>query len=102
MSDAGCRWPVKTLGCSFSIAALVLVGRSRSSTKPAHQRIAILRFENLSADGSADWMGRAFSDIVTTELSGAPGIYPIPATRFHNLDRAMGVRTVSAPGISSE
>ena len=47
-------------------------------------------------------MGRAFSEIVTAELAGAPGIYPIPANRFHSLDRALGVRTVSSPGISSE
>jgi Tfp pilus assembly protein PilF len=47
-------------------------------------------------------MGRAFSDILATELGGAQGIYPIPAIRFHNLDRLLGVRTVSAPGISSE
>ncbi|HMC57842.1 MAG TPA: hypothetical protein VKJ01_01500, partial [Candidatus Solibacter sp.] len=87
---------------SLLLAALILAGCARQPAKPAFEKIAILRFENLSPDNSADWMGRAFSDIVTAELAGAPGIYPIPASRFHNLDRVLGARTVSAPGISSE
>ena len=74
---------------------------SRHAT-PEFQRIAILRFENLGSDPSADWMGRAFSEIITSELAGAPGIYAIPSTRIHNYERAMGARPVSAPGISAE
>ena len=80
---------------------LTLAGCARQPARPV-ERIAILRFENLSADGSADWMGRAFSDILAAELTGAPGLDPIPASRFHNFDRSLGVRTISSPGISSE
>ena len=47
-------------------------------------------------------MGRAFSDILTWELMGAPGFDVIPPSRFHSFDRTLGVRTISAPGISSE
>ena len=71
------------------------------------ERIAILRFENLGADASSDltsddWMGRAFSDIVTSELGGAPGVYAIPAMRIHAVAAGMGARPVGAPGISAE
>lgn len=47
-------------------------------------------------------MGRAFSEVLTVELAGAPGLYPIPAARFHSVDRAFGLLAVSAPGISAE
>jgi len=83
------------------LAALALSGCSRRPA-PEFQRVAILRFENLGSDSSADWMGRAFSEIVTSELAGAPGIYAIPSTRIHNFERAMGARPVSAPGVSAE
>ncbi len=64
--------------------------------------MAILRFENLSADANADWMGRAFAEILATELSGAPGLSVISSGQFHTLDRSLGIRPVSAPGISAE
>src|SRR4029077_16930141 len=64
--------------------------------------IAILRFENLGQDASRDWMGRAFSEVLTTGLSAAPGIYAISASRIHLYDRTLGVRPISAPGISAE
>ena len=88
------------LFCLLLLCAL-LAGCSRRPA-PEFQRIAILRFENLGSDSSADWMGRAFSEIVTSELAAAPGIYAIPSTRIHSYERAMGVRPVSAPGISAE
>jgi Flp pilus assembly protein TadD len=85
------------------LAILVLFGScARQAARPAVDRIAILRFENLSQDNSADWMGRAFSDIVTAELSGAPGIHPLRASLLHGFDRGLGVRPISAPGISAE
>jgi Flp pilus assembly protein TadD len=88
--------------CARSFLVLTLAGCGRQAARPAVERVAILRFENLSPDSSADWMGRAFSDILSAELTGAPGIDSIPANRFHNLDRSLGVRTISSPGISSE
>jgi tetratricopeptide (TPR) repeat protein len=66
------------------------------------QRIAVVRFENLSSNVSGDWMGRAFSEVIAGELAGAPGLYAIPSSRMHNLDRILGARPVAAPGISSE
>ena len=66
------------------------------------ERIAIVRFENLGADASSDWMGRAFSDIVTAELGNTPGIYAIPAVRVHTIETGFGGRPVTVPGISAE
>ena len=91
---------------AFVPAFLVLVAALFPSCSrrpaPEFQRIAILRFENLGADASTDWMGRAFSEIVTSELAAAPAMYAIPSTRIHNFERVMGARPVSAPGISAE
>ena len=44
-------------------------------------------------------MGRAFSEIISAEL---PSALVIPGTRFHALDRTLGPRPISAPGISTE
>jgi tetratricopeptide (TPR) repeat protein len=87
---------------TIAIAALFAFACNRQPARPQTERIAILRFENLSQDTATDWMGRAFSEILTTELSGAPGIYAIPASRMHSFQQALGARPISAPGISAE
>ena len=84
------------------LAALLLAACARQPAGPLVERIAILRFENLGAGVSGDWMGRAFSEVITTELAGAPGVYAIPSSRLHGLDRVFGPRPVSVPGISAE
>jgi tetratricopeptide (TPR) repeat protein len=81
---------------------LLLAACARQPAGPLVERIAILRFENLGAGVSGDWMGRAFSEVITTELAGAPGVYAIPSSRLHGLDRVFGPRPVSVPGISAE
>jgi tetratricopeptide (TPR) repeat protein len=85
----------------LAIIALAGVSCSRPAT-PAPQRLAVLRFENVGADSSLDWMGRAFSEIVTAELAGVPALYAIPSSRLHSLDPVLGPRPISTPGISAE
>src|SRR5262249_7059147 len=65
-------------------------------------RVAVLRFENLSADASDDWMGRALSEIVTSELTGSPGIFALPAIRIHAVQNGLGARPATLPGVSAE
>ena len=72
------------------------------AVRPPITRIAILRFEDLTGDRSSDWMGRAFSEIISSELAAAPGVYAISSTQMHSLERQTGARPISAPGISSE
>ena len=67
---------------SLSVLALFSFSCTRRPAEPRIQRLAILRFENLGADVSTDWMGRALSDIITVELSGVPDVYAIPAARL--------------------
>jgi Tfp pilus assembly protein PilF len=81
---------------------LLLSACARQSPAPRIERIAILRFENLGPAVSDDWMGRAFSEVITEELAGAPGIYAIPSNQMHGLDRVLGPRPISVPGISAE
>ncbi|HUI82376.1 MAG TPA: hypothetical protein VLY24_30845 [Bryobacteraceae bacterium] len=83
-------------------ACLAASSCSRTSSDGGPDRIAILRFENLSSDTSIDWMGRAFSEVITRELAGVPGWYAIPFEKLHRLDQALGSRPLSAPGISAE
>jgi len=83
-------------------ACLATLSCSRRNPGPGIERIAILRFENLSSDPSIDWMGRAFSEIISRELTTAPGLYAIPFERLHSLDASFGNRPLAAPGISAE
>jgi len=83
-------------------ACLVALSCSRPTATPGLERIAILRFENLSLDPSLDWAGRAFSEIITRELMTAPGAYAIPFERLHGSDATFGNRPLAAPGISAE
>ncbi len=85
-----------------ALGAAVLTACSRQPARPAVERIAILRFENLGDDPSADWMGRAFPEIIAAELAGTADVYAIPSARLHGLDALLGPRPVAAPGISGE
>ena len=78
------------------LAAIILTGCARQPRQSGPERIAILRFENLSGDTSADWLGRALSEVVAYEVTAI-----LPA-RLQAMNRAMGARPVSAPGISAE
>ena len=69
---------------------------------PSPERLAVLRLENLSGDASLGWTGRALSEIIAAELSGAGKPRVISSTNLHAFDRVLGVRPVSAPGISAE
>jgi tetratricopeptide (TPR) repeat protein len=61
-----------------------------------------LRFENLGPDASADWMGRALSELVTASLAGSPSVYAIPPSSLRAANGALGPRPVGAPGVSVE
>jgi tetratricopeptide (TPR) repeat protein len=86
----------------LALAALLPAACTRQPPAPRIERIAILRFENLGPGVSDDWMGRAFSEVITAKLAGAPRVYAIPSSQMHGLDRVLGPRPVSAPGISAE
>jgi tetratricopeptide (TPR) repeat protein len=64
--------------------------------------MAVLRLENLSGDASFDWAGRALSEIIASGVSGDGNPRVIPSASIHSLDRVLGVRPISAPGISAE
>jgi len=84
------------------VATLALFGCAKKPAAPAVERIAILRFENLSGDPSLAWMGRAFSEVIAFQLAGTSGMRPINSTRLHSFDALLGARPISAPGISTE
>lgn len=87
---------------ALTIAGLLLIAGCARKQGPGIQRLAVLRFENLGPDSSTDWMGRAFSEVLATELASAPNTYSISSSRLHSLGQALGVRPISAPGISAE
>ena len=84
------------------LLAILLTSCTRQPAGPAVERLAILRFENLSGDASIGWVGRALSEIIAGELSPAGKPRVISAANIHALDRVLGVRPISAPGIYGE
>jgi tetratricopeptide (TPR) repeat protein len=84
------------------VACLAAFACNRQPGRPQATRIAILRFENLGADTGSDWMGRAFSEIITTEMTGSADVDAMPSSRIHSLNQAFGMRSISLPGISAE
>lgn len=92
------------MSCRAALAAvgLLLISCSHPASNRVVERVAILRFENLSGDPSLNWMGRAFAEIVSRDLATGPGVYAIPPSRLQNLDAALGKRPAGTPGVSSE
>jgi tetratricopeptide (TPR) repeat protein len=84
------------------LAFLALAGCGNRAAAPKADRIAVLRFENLSPDGSLSWVGRALSEVVAAQLATAPGVQAISSVQLHSFDRMLGPRPISSPGISSE
>src|ERR1022692_3383288 len=84
------------------LLALLFTGCIRQAAGAPAERLAVLRLENLSGDASIGWAGRALSEIIAVELSGAGKPRVISSTNIHALDRVLGARPISAPGISAE
>ncbi|HXA51958.1 MAG TPA: hypothetical protein VNV86_16695, partial [Candidatus Acidoferrum sp.] len=86
----------------LALAALFLACCASRPAASKTERIAVLRFENLSPDASLSWVGRALSEVVSVQLAGASGLQTISSQRLHSYDRLLGARPVSSPGISTE
>ena len=81
-------------------ATLIL---SNCQRQPAGvQRLAILRFENLTGDDSLNWIGRAVPAVIDAELAGSHVVSVIDFGALHASDRTLGPRPIAAPGISTE
>ena len=92
------RWPWFT-----ALLILSLLAGCSSKSKPAIERIAVLRFENLTADRSLDWMGRAASEIIGDEISASRDVYVMSSAVIHRFDPMLGgARPLAVPGISGE
>lgn len=80
--------------------AAVLCG---SCAKPEFtHRAAVLRFENLSAAPTQDWIGRALSEEIAGQLEGTRHHSVVPFVAIQEVGQALGGRPVAAPGISAE
>lgn len=86
----------------LALAAALLLGSCSRREPQSIQRLAILRFENLTPEPATDWIGRALPEVITAELSGSSTIYAMQSARLHALNQAMGARPIAAPGISAE
>ncbi|MDQ6664460.1 MAG: hypothetical protein M3Z23_08710, partial [Acidobacteriota bacterium] len=87
---------------SWRTLGLLVLLSACSHTPPAVQRVAVLRFENLTPDASLDWMGRAASEAISDEISAGREIYAIPSAAIHHFDPLLGGSVLGAPGVSAE
>jgi TolB-like protein/tetratricopeptide (TPR) repeat protein len=95
-------------GAGLLVAAVVVTVRllqtSQEAAAPPRMSVAVLPFDNLSGDGSEDYLAEAITDDLTTDLSHMPQAMVIAhasarAVRSRNLDvhqigRELGVRYV--------
>lgn len=94
-----CSWARPAFVLSL-FATLIL---SSCQRQPAGaQRLAILRFENLTGDDSLNWVGRAIPTVMNAELRGSRKVSAVDFGGLHASDRTLGARPVAAPGISTE
>ena len=84
------------------VGLVALAPSCSRKTPPGPQRLAILRFENLTGDESLDWMGRAASEVISAELTGSTATSIISSGTLHATDRLLGARPLTVPGISAE
>jgi tetratricopeptide (TPR) repeat protein len=89
------------LGLLLLILLLCLSACARRDSQQTVPQVAILRFENLSADAPLDWMGGGFAEVLSGELQGSPQRYAIQWRSLHSFDNVLG-RRPDAPGISAE
>jgi len=100
---SGARVRAHTALLVIVLVGLVALAPSCSrKTPPGPQRLAILRFENLTGDESLDWMGRAASEVMSAELTGSTATSIISSGTLHATDRILGARPLTVPGISAE
>jgi len=85
----------------FAFLTLLLFSSCQKKSEGV-RRLAILRFENLTGDDSLNWMGRAVAEVISGELVGSRTVAIISFSQIHRANRALGDRTLAAPGISAE
>lgn len=61
------------------LVALCVVLCACSKDQRATRKLAVLPFENLSADPDLQWVGRALAEVVTAQLTGCPDTDPAVA-----------------------
>ncbi len=94
--------PGRALAPPAVLVALVFSSCIRQPAGLPSERLAVLRLENLSGNPALGWAGRALSEVIAGELSGTGKPRVISSADIHSLDRVLGVRPISAPGISAE
>jgi Flp pilus assembly protein TadD len=82
-------WLLLTLLAATVLPLLVSCSRERKSAGGTQvKRIGILAFENLSSDASLDWMGRAVSTVISSQLSGQRSVMALDLQNFRDADTA--------------
>lgn len=81
----------KRILTALALSALFATSCSRTARPPVEQ-VAILPFENLSADQSLDWLAPAIPAAVAEELALAPGIHAFAAPSVREAQSAQAGR----------
>jgi tetratricopeptide (TPR) repeat protein len=76
--------------------AVLLASACSKKTDVAQPRYAVLRFENLTGDPGLNWVGRAASEVLITQIGA------IPSAALRAANESLGRRAVGSPGVSAE
>jgi len=86
------------LGAWSAYRALTRPAEESSASQDASRRLAaaVLGFQNVSGEPSADWMSTAISEVLTTELSGSKALRTIPGETVDRCLSDLGMRKVQS------
>ncbi len=95
-SDSGRDWRTARWAAAVALVAITVWVSGRDREDPADPligktRIAVLPFENLTADRSDDWLAGAFSDSITAGLADVESLICISRDRIVELYRQRGI-----------
>jgi TolB-like protein len=77
-----------------AVAPAATIAATRAAV--ARPSFAVLGFHNLSEDASSDWIGNAFAEMLTTELSAGEALRAVPGERVEQVKADLGLSNRAA------
>ena len=87
-------WGLAGALAAFAVLVYLVVQVRPSAASSSRQKVAVLSIRNLSNDPSADWLGAALTETLTSELQTGASLRAVSAERVANMRTDLGL----APG----
>lgn len=100
LASGGVRRPwVAAAVAALAVAAGFSVHAWRSAAVKVRPSVAVLGFENLSRDASAEWLSTALTEMLSTELAAGGGLRTVPGERVSQVKLELALPNVQTLGV---